>query len=87
MPLLRACPVQFSAVILALAFGSAAALTIPTSMSAVPCGINGFGRIGRLVARIMVKNPATDLKLINSGASAEYMVRKQPAEHTCSRVT
>jgi lactate dehydrogenase-like 2-hydroxyacid dehydrogenase len=34
--------------------GSAAALTIPTSMSAVPCGINGFGRIGRLVARIMV---------------------------------
>merc|ERR1740138_513668 len=40
---------------------------------AVPCGINGFGRIGRLVARIMVKNPETDLKLINSGASAEYM--------------
>merc|ERR1740138_444964 len=40
---------------------------------AVPCGINGFGRIGRLVARIMLKNPETDLKLINSGASAEYM--------------
>mmetsp|Transcript_54776 Transcript_54776/g.108699 ORF Transcript_54776/g.108699 Transcript_54776/m.108699 type:complete len:349 (+) Transcript_54776:329-1375(+) len=42
-------------------------------MGAVPCGINGFGRIGRLVARIMVKNPETELKLINSGASAEYM--------------
>ena len=40
---------------------------------AVPCGINGFGRIGRLVARIMLKNPETDLTLINSGASAEYM--------------
>jgi len=40
---------------------------------AVPCGINGFGRIGRLVARIMVKNPETELKLINSGASADYM--------------
>jgi glyceraldehyde 3-phosphate dehydrogenase len=39
----------------------------------VPCGINGFGRIGRLVARIMVKNPATELKLINSGADADYM--------------
>ena len=42
-------------------------------MKAVPCGINGFGRIGRLVARIMIKNPETELKLINSGASAEYM--------------
>jgi len=43
-------------------------------MSAVPCAINGFGRIGRLVARIMVDNPqTTSLKLINSGADAEYM--------------
>jgi hypothetical protein len=40
---------------------------------AVPVGINGFGRIGRLVARIMCKSPETDLKLINSGASCEYM--------------
>jgi len=64
---------KFSAVVLALAMGSAAALTIPTSMSAVPCGINGFGRIGRLVARIMVKSPDTTLNLINSGAAADYM--------------
>jgi hypothetical protein len=40
---------------------------------AVPCGINGFGRIGRLVARIMIKNPQTDLLCINTGASADYM--------------
>jgi glyceraldehyde 3-phosphate dehydrogenase len=40
---------------------------------AVPMGINGFGRIGRLVARIMSKDPNCDLKLINTGASAEYM--------------
>ena len=38
-----------------------------------PMGINGFGRIGRLVARIMCKSPESDLKLINTGASCEYM--------------
>jgi glyceraldehyde 3-phosphate dehydrogenase len=42
-------------------------------MAATPCGINGFGRIGRLVARIMCESDETDLKLINTGASAEYM--------------
>jgi len=40
---------------------------------AVAGGINGFGLIGRLVARIMCKSDAIDLKLINSGASNEYM--------------
>ncbi|CBJ31240.1 glyceraldehyde 3-phosphate dehydrogenase [Ectocarpus siliculosus] len=40
---------------------------------AVDTGINGFGRIGRLVARSMVKNPETNLKLINTGAAPEYM--------------
>lgn len=39
----------------------------------VETGINGFGRIGRLVARSMVKNPETNLKLINTGAAPEYM--------------
>ncbi|CAM9714877.1 unnamed protein product, partial [Discosporangium mesarthrocarpum] len=39
----------------------------------VDCGINGFGRIGRLVTRSMVKNPETNLKLINTGAAPEYM--------------
>merc|ERR1719390_332156 len=69
-----------AAIVLALAFGtasafapSASALTRSTTRMATPCGINGFGRIGRLVARIMVKNPETELKLINSGAAAEYM--------------
>lgn len=37
------------------------------------CGINGFGRIGRLVARVMVEDPRTDLVAINTGASADYM--------------
>ena len=68
---------QFSAIVLALAMGSASALTTPMKMSAVPCGINGFGRIGRLVARIMVKSPSTELKLVNSGAAADYMVSLQ----------
>jgi len=39
----------------------------------VSTGINGFGRIGRLVARSLINNPETDLKVINSGASNEYM--------------
>ena len=37
-----------------------------TSMEAVGVGINGFGRIGRQVARIAMKDPETDLKLINA---------------------
>jgi len=36
-------------------------------------GINGFGRIGRQVARIMLSNPEVDLKVINSGAANDYM--------------
>merc|ERR1719163_1651981 len=75
---------MYKAVVLALALGVASAFSVLPSrparvatrgqaQMAVPCGINGFGRIGRLVARIMVKNPETELKLINSGASAEYM--------------
>jgi glyceraldehyde 3-phosphate dehydrogenase len=35
----------------------------------VKCGINGFGRIGRLVARIMVEDPETKLLHINAGAA------------------
>jgi len=36
-------------------------------------GINGFGRIGRLVARIMIEDPRSNLKAINTGADANYM--------------
>jgi glyceraldehyde 3-phosphate dehydrogenase len=43
------------------------------AVSPVAGGINGFGRIGRLVARIMSKSDEIDLKLVNSGASNEYM--------------
>jgi len=43
-------------------------------MAAVPCGINGFGRIGRLVARIMIKDPETNLLHVNAGsATPDYM--------------
>ena len=36
-------------------------------------GINGFGRIGRLVARIMIDDPESKLVAINTGASTDYM--------------
>lgn len=50
---------------------------------AVDTGINGFGRIGRLVARSMVKNPETNLKLINTGAAPEYMAYQVRASIRC----
>ena len=43
-------------------------------MAVTPCGINGFGRIGRLVASIMVKDPETKLLHVNAGsATPDYM--------------
>ena len=43
-------------------------------MAVTKCGINGFGRIGRLVARIMVKDPETKLLHVNAGsATPDYM--------------
>ncbi len=43
-------------------------------MAATKCGINGFGRIGRLVARIMIKDPETKLLHVNAGsATPDYM--------------
>merc|ERR1712018_436286 len=35
--------------------------------------INGFGRIGRQVARIAMKDPEVELKLINASYDAEYL--------------
>merc|ERR1719189_782852 len=43
------------------------------SMQAVGVGINGFGRIGRQVARIAMKDPDVELKLINASYDAEYL--------------
>merc|ERR1712191_6226 len=41
---------------------------------AVGCGVNGFGRIGRLVTRILMEDEETDLKAINAGsATPDYM--------------
>lgn len=67
-----------SAFVAPSAFSGAAvsSKTAPSSTQlsmSVDTGINGFGRIGRLVARSMVKNPETNLKLINTGAAPEYM--------------
>jgi len=37
-------------------------------------GVNGFGRIGRLVTRIMMDDPEVSLKAINAGsATPDYM--------------
>ena len=44
-----------------------------TSMQAVGVGINGFGRIGRQVARIAMKDPETELKLINASYDSDYL--------------
>ena len=42
------------------------------------CGflINGFGRTGRQVARIAMKDPEVELKLINASYDAEYLAYK-----------
>eukprot|EP00538_Stauroneis_constricta_P008987 CAMPEP_0119569902 /NCGR_PEP_ID=MMETSP1352-20130426/42964_1 /TAXON_ID=265584 /ORGANISM="Stauroneis constricta, Strain CCMP1120" /LENGTH=378 /DNA_ID=CAMNT_0007619535 /DNA_START=16 /DNA_END=1152 /DNA_ORIENTATION=+ len=46
-----------------------ATMTMATGM-----GVNGFGRIGRLVTRIMMEDEACDLKAINAGsATPDYM--------------
>ena len=36
-------------------------------------GINGFGRIGRLAARVMLEHPNCKLMAINSGSDVNYM--------------
>ena len=58
---------------MASAFGPAGRMTASKTTMGYNMGINGFGRIGRLVARIMIKDPRCDLKAINTGAAAEYM--------------
>jgi len=41
---------------------------------AMGCGVNGFGRIGRLVTRIMMDDPECELTAINAGsATPDYM--------------
>jgi glyceraldehyde 3-phosphate dehydrogenase len=36
-------------------------------------GVNGFGRIGRLVSRVMLDDPDASLVAVNTGADANYM--------------
>jgi glyceraldehyde 3-phosphate dehydrogenase len=43
-------------------------------------GINGFGRIGRLVTRIIMEDESCDLKAINAGsATPDYMAYQSMA--------
>jgi glyceraldehyde 3-phosphate dehydrogenase len=67
--------VFFVLIAVAAAFGPAGRVAAPKSSLSMgyACGINGFGRIGRLVARIMIDDPRTSLKAINTGADANYM--------------
>jgi len=52
----------------------AAANDSSMTMSATGMGVNGFGRIGRLVTRIMQEDEACELKAINAGsATTDYM--------------
>merc|ERR1712137_793811 len=44
-----------------------------SASGATGIAINGFGRIGRQVARIAMKDPDVDLKLINASYDAEYL--------------
>jgi len=45
-----------------------------TMLMATGMGVNGFGRIGRLVTRIMMEDDACELKAINAGsATPDYM--------------
>jgi glyceraldehyde 3-phosphate dehydrogenase len=44
------------------------------TMSATGMGVNGFGRIGRLVTRIIMEDDACEMKAINAGsATTDYM--------------
>jgi len=51
----------------------ARASTRAVAMQATGIAINGFGRIGRQVARIAMKDPEVSLKLINASYDAEYL--------------
>jgi len=65
-----ACALIFTAVAArALAVGRQSSVT----RRAIGIGINGFGRIGRQVARIAMKDPETELKLINASYDADYL--------------
>ena len=55
--------------------------------SKVKCGINGFGRIGRQVARIMVESDDCDLLQINAGsATPDYMAYQYKYDSIHKRV-
>jgi len=61
--------ISFSGSALSAGVSNDASMTMSTGM-----GINGFGRIGRLVARIIMEDEETELNAINAGsATPDYM--------------
>ena len=61
--------ISFSGSALSAGVSNDASMTMSTGM-----GINGFGRIGRLVARIIMEDEDTELNGINAGsATPDYM--------------
>merc|ERR1712032_512980 len=75
---------KFSAIAIVASVGSgssfsgtslkAASNDASMTMAATGMGVNGFGRIGRLVTRIMMEDESCDLKAINAGsATPDYM--------------
>ena len=63
----------------------------PSATMPAKMGINGFGRIGRLVFRAAMANPNVEVVAVNDPfMDLEYMVRASPPEagrtspiHTC----
>merc|ERR1712039_319310 len=57
----------------ALNAGRKASGSKKTAMQATGIGINGFGRIGRQVARIASKDPDVELRLLNTSYDSDYL--------------
>ncbi|CAK0842103.1 unnamed protein product, partial [Prorocentrum cordatum] len=60
----------------------AAIFTQNVTREAVGVGINDFGRIGRQVARIVMKDPETELKLASASYDAEYLAYQMKYDGT-----
>lgn len=63
----------YSSIVQGFSLGTSPGLRKTSLSMGYGFGINGFGRIGRLVTRIMIDNPDAKLLAINTGADANYM--------------
>ena len=60
-------------IVKAISEAKGSAAMAPSFSDKVGVAINGFGRIGRQVARIAMKDPEVELKLINASYDSEYL--------------